>query len=113
MSRENAAHAPGNEISKGDGGMRQHKTMAEGGKISGERNDFGVGATPGTRSIPMGGHDSGKVLPDHERGCGPAIPRGGNEMHATADSDHGEHGHNHKIHSEHLPKGKRPHHVGG
>lgn len=113
MARENASHAPGNEIGRGDGGTRQHFHIGEGdGPMKGE--SFGVGPLPGTRRLPaMGDHvkHDGLMMADEHRAGPPPLHMGEGNMHATAHSHHGPHHHDHEHHHQ-APEGPRPHHVG-
>lgn len=94
-----------------DGPVRQRHGMGEGdGPMRG--GNFGVGALPGTRSIPGKDHDTARMLDDRERGCGPSVHMGSHKMSAAAAPDHGPHGHSSAMH-DHMPEGKRPHHIRG
>ncbi|ACI52216.1 conserved hypothetical protein [Gluconacetobacter diazotrophicus PA1 5] len=77
-------------------GIRQHKAMAEGKRIEGERESFGI------RSLEsvQGGHehpdrdlDTGRILSDADRACGKHVSRGGGRLPASANPDHGPHHH--------------------
>lgn len=91
MARENSSHAPGSQVI--GGGMRQRAAMAggAGGEVGG---NFGVGKLPGSKRIPMGGHErEGAMMGDSKRANPPPIHMGEGSMHATAHSKHGPHGH--------------------
>lgn len=108
MARENASHAPGNEISRSEG-MRQRAQMGEGdGPMKGE--SFGVGPIPGTHIAQNHGahmpHD-GMMMHDDGRANKPNMHMGDGHMTATAHSHHGPHHHDHTV----VPEGRRPHHV--
>jgi hypothetical protein len=75
--------------------MRQHKIMAETGRVPGEDTEFGVtplAAVSGGVAHPDRDRDAGaRVLKDHERAAPAAArPRGG-RMAASPVPDHGPH----------------------
>lgn len=112
---ESAAHAPGREISGEGGAVRQRNRMGEGGSPMG--GNFGV--MPFHEANKVGGVDHGSHMPhdgvtlhDHHRAGPPAIKQGHDEMAATAHSHHGPHHHPRHMHDL-MPKGTRPHHIGG
>ncbi|GBQ90328.1 hypothetical protein AA13595_2863 [Gluconacetobacter johannae DSM 13595] len=73
--------------------IRQHKQMAETGRVPDEASDFGI---PSLAQV-NGGRESpdraraGAVLDDGARGCAPPLSRGGGRMPASAEPDHGPH----------------------
>lgn len=73
--------------------IRQHKQMAETGRVADEASDFGISPLAQVN----GGRESpdrarvGAVLDDGARGCAPPVPRGGGRMPAPAEPDHGPH----------------------
>ena len=92
---ENRSHAPGNEISGGDGEVRQRNRMGTGGGAM-KADSFGVGPIPGTHiSMNHGEHmpHDGVHLADHKRSGPPSIDMGKGTMDATAHSHHGPHHH--------------------
>jgi hypothetical protein len=112
---ESAAHAPGREISGEGGAVRQRHRMGEGGGPMG--GNFGVmpfHEANKTGGVEHGGHmpHDGVTLHDHHRAGPPAIKQGHDEMAATAHSHHGPHHHPRHMHDL-MPKGTRPHHIGG
>lgn len=111
---ENASHAPGHEIGREDGAIRQRQRMGQGGGAMAGGN-FGVGPLPGTHIT----HNQGEHMPhdavmlhDQHRSNPPNMHMGDGNMHATAHSHHGPHHHDHEHHHK-APEGPRPHHVGG
>jgi hypothetical protein len=111
---ESAMHAPGHDIGKEDGAIRQRQRMGQGGgAMAGET--FGVGPLPGTHIT----HNQGEHMPhdgvhlhDQDRAGPPPLYQGDDQMHATAHSHHGPHTHS-QVHHHQVPKGTRPHHIGG
>ena len=110
---ESASHAPGHEVTGEGGAVRQRYRMGKGESAMGGET-FGVGPLPGTHIAQNHGvhaEHEGMVLADDARAGPPAIRNGDDLLHSTAHSNHGPHGHSHKMH-DHAPKGHRPHHVG-
>lgn len=84
-------------------GIRQHKTMAAGGKVAGEGGNFGVepfhAVNGGHETMPAPkGHEmphghNAAMMHDHERGIGAHVPRGKGMMPGQRHPDHGPHHH--------------------
>lgn len=86
-------------------GIRQHKEMARGRKVDGQREDFGVqpfhAVNGARRDMDSTGHpkedqkfgEQSRVLADHERGIGKHVGRGKGQMPAQRHPDHGPHMH--------------------
>ena len=111
---ESSSHAPGNEIGRGEGGVRQRFRMGEGGSPMG--GNFGI--EPLHEANRSGGQNHGSHvehdglhLHDRRRAGPPAIDMGEGMMAATAHSHHGPH--HHGSEHDHTPKGTRSHHIGG
>lgn len=111
---ESAMHAPGHDIGKEAGAIRQRQRMGQGGGAMPEET-FGVGPLPGTHIT----HNQGEHMPhdgvhlhDQDRAGPPPLYQGDYQMHATAHSHHGPHTHS-QVHHHQVPKGTRPHHIGG
>lgn len=92
---ENSSHAPGTNIGRDDGAIRQHQGMAQSGNVMSGGN-FGVGPLPGTKIAQNHGahvrHD-GIVHRDADRANRPNMHMGKGNMAATAHSMHGPHHH--------------------
>lgn len=86
-------------------GVRQHKEMARGRGVDGQRENFGVqplheaqGSVGTMRGeghprADQSFHATGRILGDDERGIGRMVPRGKGQMPAQRHPDHGPHHH--------------------